>query len=54
MPILSCSSLDMKTFAATESHVAQNPEDGKGSFETVTEWEDGARMVTRTRSFGSR
>ena len=48
---MSCSSLDMETFAATKSHVAEHPEDGKGSFETVTEWEDGARAVTRARSF---
>lgn len=48
---MSCSTLDMKTFAATKEHVAQNPEDGKGTFETVTEWQDGAKAVTRARSF---
>ena len=48
---MACSTLDMKTLAATKSHVAENPEDGKGTFETVTEWEDGARAVTRARSF---
>ena len=48
---MSCSTLDMETFAATKSHVAQNPEDGKGTFETVTEWQDGAKAVTRARSF---
>ena len=46
-----CSTLNMETFAATKSHVAQNPEDGKGTFETVTEWQDGAKAVTRARSF---
>ncbi len=48
---MSCSTLDMETFAATKSHVAQNPEDGKGTFETVTEWQDGAKAVTRARTF---
>jgi len=48
---MSCSTLDMETFAATKSHVAKNPEDGKGTFETVTEWQDGAQAVTRARSF---
>ena len=48
---MSCSTLDMDTFAATKSHVAQNPEDGKGTFETVTEWQDGAKAVTRARTF---
>jgi uncharacterized OsmC-like protein len=48
---MSCSSLDMEKFAATKSHVAQNPEDGKGSFEAVTEWQDGAQAITRARSF---
>jgi uncharacterized OsmC-like protein len=41
----------MDTFAETKAHVAKNPEDGKGSFETVTEWQDGAQAVTRARSF---
>lgn len=47
----SCASLDMETFAATKAHVAKNPKDGQGSFETVTEWQDGAQAVTRARSF---
>ncbi|MEE8188226.1 MAG: OsmC family protein [Kiloniellales bacterium] len=48
---MSCSTLDMDTFAATKAHVAKNPEDGKGTFETVTEWKDGAKAVTRARTF---
>ena len=48
---MSCSTLDMDAFAATKTHVAQNPQDGKGAFETVTEWQDGAQAVTRARSF---
>ena len=47
----SCSTLDMSTFAATKAHVADNPKDGQGTFETVTEWRDGAQAVTRARSF---
>ena len=47
----SCTSLDMSTYAATKEHITANPEDGKGTFETVTEWTDGAQAVTRARSF---
>jgi len=47
----SCSNLDVKTMLQTREHVAANPDDGKGAFETVTEWRDGAVAVTRARSF---
>jgi uncharacterized OsmC-like protein len=47
----SCSNLDLATMLKTKEHVAANPEDGKGSFETVTEWPNGAVAVIRARSF---
>ena len=47
----SCSHLDLDTMLTTKAHVAANPDDGKGAFETVTEWRDGAVAVTRARSF---
>jgi uncharacterized OsmC-like protein len=47
----SCASLDIATYNRTKAHVAENPEDGKGAFEAVTEWRDGAQAVTRARSF---
>jgi len=46
-----CTSLDIETFRATRDHVAENPADGKGAFETVTYWQDGAQAVTKARSF---
>jgi uncharacterized OsmC-like protein len=47
----SCCNLDIATFQATREAVATSPEAGRGSFETVTEWRDGAQAVTRARSF---
>lgn len=47
----SCCNLDMESYNATKAAVEQNPDDGKGTFETVTEWRDGAQAVTRARSF---
>ena len=47
----SCTNLDVETMLQTKAHVEANPEDGKGEFETVTEWKDGAAAVTRARSF---
>jgi uncharacterized OsmC-like protein len=47
----SCSSLGIDTFEKTKAQVSANPEAGKGRFETVTEWRDGAQAVTRARSF---
>jgi uncharacterized OsmC-like protein len=47
----SCTSLDIATYNQTKALVAENPDDGKGAFETVTEWRDGAQAVTRARSF---
>jgi uncharacterized OsmC-like protein len=47
----SCSTLGIDTFEKTKAQVSANPEAGKGRFETVTEWRDGAQAVTRARSF---
>ncbi len=47
----SCTNLDLETMENTKAHIADNPEDGKGEFESVTSWEDGAVAVTRARSF---
>lgn len=47
----SCTNLDISTMQQTKEHIAANPEDGKGAFEAVTEWQDGAVAVTRARSF---
>ncbi|MDI3283518.1 OsmC family protein [Polyangium sp. 15x6] len=46
-----CCTLDIDTFRKTRDAVERAPEAGKGSFETVTEWRDGAQAVTRARSF---
>lgn len=48
---MGCASLDIEAYDATKGAVAADPEKGKGSFETVTEWQDGAQAVTRARSF---
>lgn len=47
----SAANLDLETYNATREAVAEDPEQGKGSFEAVTEWHDGAIGVTRARSF---
>ncbi len=47
----SCCTLDLDTLKKTREHVSAHPDAGKGSFETVTEWRDGAQAVTRARSF---
>lgn len=47
----SCTTLDIATYRETRDQVARNPADGRGNFETVTEWRDGAQAVTRARSF---
>lgn len=46
-----CKSLDMDAYNTTRDQVSKNPEAGKGSFETVTHWRDGAQAVTKARSF---
>jgi uncharacterized OsmC-like protein len=46
-----CCTLDIDTFRTTREAVERSPEAGKGSFETVTEWRDGAQAVTQARSF---
>jgi len=46
-----CCTLDIDTFRTTRDAVERSPEAGKGSFETVTQWRDGAQAVTRARSF---
>jgi len=47
----SCTNLDVETMEATKAHISQNPDDGKGQFESVTTWKDGAVAVTKARSF---
>jgi len=47
----SAANLDLDSYNATRDAVAQDPDKGKGSFETVTEWHDGAIGLTRARSF---
>lgn len=47
----SCTTLDLDTMLKTREHIAANPQDGQGTFEAVTEWQDGAVAVTRARSF---
>lgn len=47
----SCMNLDIKTMEKTKAHIAENPADGQGAFESVTEWQDGAVAMTRARSF---
>ncbi|HYO59843.1 OsmC family protein [Archangium sp.] len=47
----SCCTIDLATLQKTKAHVSTHPEAGKGHFETVTEWRDGAQAVTRARSF---
>lgn len=47
----SCANLDLEAMEATKAHIAKNPEDGKGTFESVTTWKDGAVAVTKARSF---
>ena len=37
---MGCNSLDIEAYDATKEAVAADPENGKGSFETVTEWQD--------------
>ncbi|PKQ11246.1 MAG: hypothetical protein CVT70_15210 [Alphaproteobacteria bacterium HGW-Alphaproteobacteria-1] len=46
-----CSTLDLDAYEATREAVSADPDKGRGSFETVTEWQDGAQAVTRARSF---
>ncbi len=47
----STSNLDFASYEATRAGVAEDPDKGKGAFEAVTEWADGAIAVTRARSF---
>ena len=47
----SCRTLDLDAFESTRDAVAQDAAVGKGSFTTVTTWEDGARAHTTARSF---
>jgi uncharacterized OsmC-like protein len=47
----SCCTLDIQAFQATRAAVAEAPEAGRGQFESVTTWRDGAQAVTRARSF---
>lgn len=47
----SCTNLDLSAFDATRQAVAADPTVGRGSFSTVTTWDDGARARTTARSF---
>lgn len=47
----SCTTLDLSALDATRSAVAEDPASGRGTFSTVTSWEDGARARTVARSF---
>lgn len=47
----SCTNLDLAAFGATREAVAADPTVGRGSFSTVTDWQDGARARTTARSF---
>jgi putative redox protein len=47
----SCTTLDLDAFDATRQAVEHDPSVGRGSFTTVTTWEDGARARTTARSF---
>lgn len=43
--------IDLERYNATREAVAHDPDQGRGSFESVTEWRNGAIGVTRARSF---
>ena len=43
----SCTTLDLSAFDTTRSAVAEDPTVGRGTFSTVTSWEDGARAHGR-------
>jgi uncharacterized OsmC-like protein len=47
----SCTNLDLAAFETTRDAVSKDPRLGRGSFTTVTTWEDGARSRTVARSF---
>lgn len=47
----SCTNIDLAAFEATKQAVTADPNVGRGRFETVTTWEDGARARTTARSF---
>lgn len=47
----SCTNLDLEAFETTREAVSKDRSLGKGSFTTVTTWEDGARSRTIARSF---
>lgn len=43
--------LNLEAYEATRDAVSRDPDAGKGSFEAITEWSEGAQAVTRARSF---
>lgn len=47
----SCTTLDLAAFEQTREAVAADPQLGRGSFRSVTVWQDGARATTTARSF---
>lgn len=48
---MSCQNLDIEAYTQTKAAVAKDPSVGQGAFEAVTTWEDGARAVSKARSF---
>ncbi|MDR8389950.1 OsmC family protein [Aliifodinibius sp. S!AR15-10] len=46
-----CQTLDIETYSQTKEAVSEDPEKGKGKFESVTIWKDGAVAVNKARSF---
>jgi uncharacterized OsmC-like protein len=46
-----CQTLDIETYSKTKEAVSEDPEKGKGKFESVTIWKDGAVAVNKARSF---
>ncbi|MFV2063524.1 MAG: OsmC family protein [Chloroflexota bacterium] len=46
-----CTNLDLEAFTATREAVLADPSVGRGSFTTVSRWQDAARARTTARSF---
>jgi len=47
----SCQTLNIETYNSTKEAVKNDPSKGEGKFESVTEWKDGAKAVSKARSF---
>ena len=46
-----CQTVDLDAFGATRDAVREDPGAGRGTFATITQWEDGTRARTTARSF---